>query len=87
MLLICLVVAAAVVVVLSVLSLGLNTEQMLLKDMKSLSGSLNLAVSVLYVRLQVPQHDTLYYPLQHTLQHTTTRSNTIQHTTNHCNMK
>lgn len=76
--------AVAVVVVVAVLSsLGLNTEQMLLKDMKSLTGSLNLAVSVLYVRLQVPQHDTLYYPLQHT----TTRSNTIQRTTNHCNIK
>lgn len=31
---------------------GLNTEQMLLKDMKSLSGSLNIAVSVLYIQLQ-----------------------------------
>lgn len=31
---------------------GLNTEQMLLKDMKSVSGSLNLAVSVLYINLQ-----------------------------------
>lgn len=73
------------VVVLS--SLGLNTEQMLLKDMKSLSGSLNLAVSVLYVRLQVPQHNTLYDPLQHASQHTTTRSSIIQHTTNPCNIK
>ncbi|XP_051271835.1 exopolyphosphatase PRUNE1 [Dicentrarchus labrax] len=31
---------------------GLNTEQMLLKDMKSVSGSLNLAISVLYINLQ-----------------------------------
>ncbi|XP_070692308.1 exopolyphosphatase PRUNE1 isoform X1 [Pempheris klunzingeri] len=31
---------------------GLNTEQMLLKDMKAVSGSLNLAVSVLYVSLE-----------------------------------
>lgn len=31
---------------------GLNTEQMLLKDMKSVSSSLSLAVSVLYVRLE-----------------------------------
>ncbi|XP_022075977.1 exopolyphosphatase PRUNE1 [Acanthochromis polyacanthus] len=31
---------------------GLNTEQMLLKDMKAVSGSLNLAVSVLYVTLE-----------------------------------
>eukprot|EP00066_Takifugu_rubripes_P014227 XP_011603493.1 PREDICTED: protein prune homolog isoform X1 [Takifugu rubripes] len=31
---------------------GLNTEQMLMKDMKSVSGSLNLAVSVLYVTLE-----------------------------------
>ncbi|XP_061737837.1 exopolyphosphatase PRUNE1 [Nerophis ophidion] len=32
---------------------GLNTEQMLLKDMKSLSGSFSLAVSVLYLPLEV----------------------------------
>ncbi|XP_028985405.1 exopolyphosphatase PRUNE1 [Betta splendens] len=31
---------------------GLNTEQMLLKDMKVVSGSLNLAVSVLYITLE-----------------------------------
>lgn len=31
---------------------GLNTEQMLLKDMKGVSGSLNLAVSVLYITLE-----------------------------------
>uniref|UniRef100_A0A3Q3MZ86 Prune exopolyphosphatase n=1 Tax=Mastacembelus armatus TaxID=205130 RepID=A0A3Q3MZ86_9TELE len=31
---------------------GLSTEQMLLKDMKSVSGSLNLAVSVLYITLE-----------------------------------
>ncbi|XP_044062657.1 exopolyphosphatase PRUNE1 isoform X2 [Siniperca chuatsi] len=31
---------------------GLNTEQMLLKDMKAASGSLNLAVSVLYINLE-----------------------------------
>lgn len=31
---------------------GLNTEQMLLKDMKSVSGSLNLAISVLYITLE-----------------------------------
>nr|XP_046254598.1 exopolyphosphatase PRUNE1 [Scatophagus argus] len=31
---------------------GLNTEQMLLKDMKSVSGSLNLAISVLYINLE-----------------------------------
>ncbi|XP_040901275.1 exopolyphosphatase PRUNE1 [Toxotes jaculatrix] len=31
---------------------GLNTEQMLLKDMKTVSGSLNVAVSVLYVTLE-----------------------------------
>lgn len=31
---------------------GLNTEQMLLKDMKAVSGSLNLAISVLYVTLE-----------------------------------
>lgn len=31
---------------------GLNTEQMLLKDMKSVSGSLNLAISVLYMKLE-----------------------------------
>ncbi|KAM8870154.1 exopolyphosphatase PRUNE1 isoform 1-T1 [Spinachia spinachia] len=31
---------------------GLNTEQMLLKDMKAVSGSLNVAVSVLYVPLE-----------------------------------
>ncbi|XP_054477749.1 exopolyphosphatase PRUNE1 [Anoplopoma fimbria] len=31
---------------------GLNTEQMLLKDMKAVSGSLNVAVSVLYVTLE-----------------------------------
>ncbi|KAM7421713.1 hypothetical protein PAMA_015725 [Pampus argenteus] len=31
---------------------GLNTEQMLLKDMKAVSGSLNLAVSVLYITLE-----------------------------------
>ncbi|XP_072249518.1 exopolyphosphatase PRUNE1 [Leuresthes tenuis] len=30
---------------------GLNTEQMLLKDMKAVSGSLNIAVSVLYITL------------------------------------
>lgn len=35
---------------------GLNTEQMLLKDMKSVCGSLSLAVSVLYVRLEVKTH-------------------------------
>ena len=32
---------------------ALSTEQMLLKDSKSLAGSLNLAVSVLYVPLEV----------------------------------
>lgn len=31
---------------------GLNTEQMLLKDMKSVSRSLNLAISVLYIKLE-----------------------------------
>ncbi|KAM9851929.1 exopolyphosphatase PRUNE1 [Aulostomus maculatus] len=31
---------------------GLNTEQMLLKDMKSVSGRMNLAISVLYVPLE-----------------------------------
>lgn len=31
---------------------GLNTEQMLMKDMKAVSGSLNLAVSVLYIKLE-----------------------------------
>lgn len=31
---------------------GLNTEQMLLKDMKAVSGSLNVAVSVLYIPLE-----------------------------------
>ncbi|CAJ1061298.1 exopolyphosphatase PRUNE1 [Xyrichtys novacula] len=31
---------------------GLNTEQMLLKDMKAVSGGLNLAVSVLYITLE-----------------------------------
>ncbi|XP_068586087.1 exopolyphosphatase PRUNE1 [Cebidichthys violaceus] len=31
---------------------GLNTEQMLLKDMKTVSGSLNVAVSVLYITLE-----------------------------------
>lgn len=31
---------------------GLNTEQMLLKDMKAVSGSLNLAISVLYIKLE-----------------------------------
>ncbi|KAF7644324.1 hypothetical protein LDENG_00224150 [Lucifuga dentata] len=31
---------------------GLNTEQMLLKDMKAVSASLNLAVSVLYISLE-----------------------------------
>nr|XP_040020376.1 exopolyphosphatase PRUNE1 isoform X2 [Gasterosteus aculeatus aculeatus] len=31
---------------------GLNTEQMLLKDLKAVSGSLNVAVSVLYVPLE-----------------------------------
>uniref|UniRef100_A0A3Q3WDY4 DHHA2 domain-containing protein n=1 Tax=Mola mola TaxID=94237 RepID=A0A3Q3WDY4_MOLML len=31
---------------------GLNTEQMLLKDMKSVSGSLNFAISVLYINLE-----------------------------------
>ncbi|XP_074538694.1 exopolyphosphatase PRUNE1 [Halichoeres trimaculatus] len=31
---------------------GLNTEQMLLKDMKAVSGSLNLAISVLYITLE-----------------------------------
>ncbi|XP_068612744.1 exopolyphosphatase PRUNE1 [Brachionichthys hirsutus] len=31
---------------------GLNTEQMLLKDMKSVSGHVNLAVSVLYATLE-----------------------------------
>uniref|UniRef100_A0A3Q2WLS5 Prune exopolyphosphatase n=1 Tax=Haplochromis burtoni TaxID=8153 RepID=A0A3Q2WLS5_HAPBU len=31
---------------------GLNTEEMLLKDMKAVSGSLNLSVSVLYISLQ-----------------------------------
>ncbi|XP_041798990.1 exopolyphosphatase PRUNE1 isoform X2 [Chelmon rostratus] len=31
---------------------GLNTEQMLLKDMKSVSGSLNLAISILYISLE-----------------------------------
>lgn len=31
---------------------GLNTEQMLLKDMKAVSGSLSLAISVLYIKLE-----------------------------------
>lgn len=31
---------------------GLNTEQMLLKDMKAVSGSLSLAISVLYITLE-----------------------------------
>ncbi|XP_071324302.1 exopolyphosphatase PRUNE1 [Trachinotus anak] len=31
---------------------GLSTEQMLLKDMKAVSGSLNLAISVLYITLE-----------------------------------
>ncbi|XP_028280881.1 exopolyphosphatase PRUNE1-like [Parambassis ranga] len=31
---------------------GLNTEQMLLKDMKAVAGSLNVAVSVLYITLE-----------------------------------
>lgn len=31
---------------------GLNTEQMLRKDMKSVSGSLNVAISVLYIKLE-----------------------------------
>ncbi|XP_018534291.1 exopolyphosphatase PRUNE1 isoform X2 [Lates calcarifer] len=31
---------------------GLNTQQMLLKDMKAVSGSLNVAVSVLYITLE-----------------------------------
>ncbi|KAM6910540.1 exopolyphosphatase PRUNE1 [Xenentodon cancila] len=31
---------------------GLNIEQMLLKDMKAVSGSLNLAISVLYITLE-----------------------------------
>ncbi|TMS01048.1 Exopolyphosphatase PRUNE1 [Larimichthys crocea] len=31
---------------------GLNTEQMLLKDMKSVSGSLNLAISVVYLKME-----------------------------------
>lgn len=31
---------------------GLNTEQMLLKDMKAVSGSLNIAISVLYITLE-----------------------------------
>lgn len=31
---------------------GLNTEQMLLKDMKAISGNLNLSVSVLYISLE-----------------------------------
>lgn len=31
---------------------GLNTEQMLRKDMKSVSGNLNIAVSVLYIKLE-----------------------------------
>ncbi|KAK9514456.1 hypothetical protein VZT92_027921 [Zoarces viviparus] len=31
---------------------GLNTEQMLLKDMKAVSGSLNVAISVLYITLE-----------------------------------
>ncbi|CAN9514416.1 unnamed protein product [Ophioblennius macclurei] len=31
---------------------GLNTEQMLLKDMKAVSGNLNLAISVLYITLE-----------------------------------
>ncbi|XP_075994984.1 exopolyphosphatase PRUNE1 [Genypterus blacodes] len=31
---------------------GLNTEQMLLKDMKEVTGSFNLAVSVLYITLE-----------------------------------
>lgn len=35
------------------LSPGLTTEQMLLKDMKVVSGGLSLAVSVLYVTLEV----------------------------------
>ncbi|KAG7218822.1 hypothetical protein INR49_019690 [Caranx melampygus] len=41
---------------------GLNTEQMLLKDMKSVSGSLNVSLSVLYVTLEVSEY-TLYYTL------------------------
>lgn len=74
-----------VVTVVGVLSLGLNTEQMLLKDMKSLSGSLNLAVSVLYVRLQVLTHDTVLPTAtqiathHYTLQHNTTRCESLQH--------
>ncbi|XP_037532422.1 exopolyphosphatase PRUNE1 [Nematolebias whitei] len=32
---------------------GLNTEQMLLKDMKAVSGSLNVAISVLYIPLEM----------------------------------
>lgn len=31
---------------------GLNTEQMLRKDMKSVSGNLNVAISVLYIKLE-----------------------------------
>uniref|UniRef100_A0A3B3BN39 Prune exopolyphosphatase n=1 Tax=Oryzias melastigma TaxID=30732 RepID=A0A3B3BN39_ORYME len=34
----------------------LNTEQMLLKDMKAVSGSLNVAISVLYITLEVSHH-------------------------------
>ncbi|XP_078143399.1 exopolyphosphatase PRUNE1 isoform X3 [Centroberyx gerrardi] len=35
---------------------GLSTEQMLLKDMKTVSGELSLAVSVLYCTLEVSQY-------------------------------
>lgn len=45
---------------------GLSTEQMLMKDRKLLSGSLNLAVSVLYVSLEVSvsSSSTLLCPLR-----------------------
>lgn len=43
---------------------GLSTEQMLMKDRKLLSGSLNLAVSVLYVSLEVSVSSTLLCPLR-----------------------
>lgn len=64
------------VVLTAVVCAGLNTEQMLLKDMKSVSSSLSLAVSVLYVRLEVGQQHT------HTLLHTTStqRTGTYYHT-------
>ena len=62
------------------MSSGLNTEQMLLKDMKAVSGSLNLAISVLYITLEVSWYAlyimyykvlhfaTMYYIVLHTVQ-------------------